>query len=443
MRQKIHQFIEKEMKLTPGTKLIAGVSGGADSVVMLHILNDLGYDCIVAHCNFHLRGEESDRDEKVVENWAKRLQLPFEKVDFDTSSYAKENKLSIEMAARELRYHWFEKIRQKHHAEYISVAHHADDSAETLLMNLIRGTGLRGLKGIEAINGKIIRPMLCCSRNEIETYAESNRLNFITDSTNANTDFVRNKIRLETIPSLAEINPSIKQTLTETADRLLGAWKVYEQTIEKIKSEITSIKNDRLYIHIKKLQQQADVRTVLFELLQPYQFHSDVVKQIAESLEDNSGLTFHSSEHTLLKDREYLILTKNAEIGNDFTEILIQENTTEILTPISLSFKKMEKNEPFVISKHPKKIHLNYYRLKFPLTIRKWRSGDVFKPFGMNHFKKISDYLIDQKVDVITKQNTFVITSDDEIVCILGMRTDNRYKVDENATTIWEINVNF
>ncbi|MGC3976911.1 MAG: tRNA lysidine(34) synthetase TilS [Paludibacteraceae bacterium] len=442
MRHKISRFIAEELKLTPHTKLILGISGGIDSVVMLQILNKLDYKCVIAHCNFHLRGEESSRDEEVVHRLADKLQLPFEKIDFDTKAYARKHKLSIEMAARDLRYNWFENLRQKYNSPYIAVAHHKDDSIETLLMNLIRGTGLRGLKGIEPINGKIIRPLLCCTRQEIESYATKNHLNFVTDSTNADTDFVRNKIRLQIIPALAEINPSIKQTLSETTERLQGTWKIFEQTIQEIKQEITIIKDNKLHINIKKLQQQADIRTVLFEILQPYSFHPDVVNQVTDNLTSNSGLKFYSADYILIKDRDYLILIKNTELENEANEVLIEKDQARLDTPIALTFAIKKKDTDFIVSKSKYKIHLNYDKLKFPLVVRKWRPGDIFKPFGMQNFKKVSNFLIDEKVDLITKQHTLVIASNEDIVWIIGMRIDNRFKISEKTTRIFEINVN-
>lgn len=434
--QKIQQFIEKEIKISASSKLIVGVSGGADSVVMLHILRKFGYSCVVAHCNFHLRGEESNRDEKFVENICEENQLPFFKIDFDTTEFAKQNKISIEMAARDLRYAWFEKIRSEQHADFIAVAHHADDSIETFLMNLVRGSGLRGLKGIEGRNGKVIRPLLCCNRTEIEKFAEQHTLDFITDSTNLNTDFLRNKIRLELLPLLADFNPSIKQTFTETIERLSGTWKIFDNYIDKIKNEITFEKNDNLYIEISKLQQQTDVNTVLFEILQPYHFNTDVVKQIAGNLNSTSGLKFISENYLLVKDRDFLILSKKNLTDIEFE---ISNNDTEIFNPIHLLFYKIARSNEVEISKKTDKIHIDFDLLHFPLTLRKWEKGDFFYPFGMNNKKKVSDFFIDEKVNLIDKQNAWLLLSDDKIVWIVGMRVDNRFRITEKTENILEI----
>lgn len=436
-RQKIGQFIEKEIGLEPGTRLIAGVSGGVDSVVMLHVLSTLGYACVVAHCNFHLRGEESNRDEDFVRALAKKYQLPFLKIDFDTREYARQQKISIEMAARDLRYAWFEKIRAEQNAAAIAVAHHADDSVETFLMNLMRGSGLRGLKGIEPKNGNIIRPLLYCTRNKVETYARENGLKSVFDSTNADTDFLRNKIRLELLPLLAEFNPSIRQTLAETIGRLQGTWKVFENNIEKIAQEITFIRNGNLYIDIKKLQCQPDVPTVLFELLQPYRFHTDVVNQIVENLEDTSGTQFQADGYLLIKDREYLILSEEKEPESFETEISTE--ITEINTPIHLIFNKKEKKEDFIVSKTAEKAHVDFDKLRFPLKLRAWRAGDVFYPFGMTQSKKVSDFLIDEKVNVLEKQQIRVLVSGNDIVWIVGMRVDNRFRVTDDTENVLEM----
>ena len=437
IRQKIGQFIQKKINVSSGARLILGVSGGVDSVVMLHVLSSLDYKCVVAHCNFHLRSEESNRDEAFVKALAESFRLPFLKTDFDTREYARQQKISIEMAARDLRYAWFEKIRKEQNAEAIAVAHHADDSVETFLMNLMRGSGLRGLKGIEPINGNVIRPLLCCTRGEIETYARVNKLKSVFDSTNSNTDFLRNKIRLELLPMLAEFNPSIRQTLTETIGRMQGAWKVFENNIEKITRENTFRQNGYLYIDIQKLQRQPDVNTVLFELLQPYHFHTDVVNQIVENLQDTSGARFQSDGYVLIKDREYLILSEEKR-RNDF-ETEISEGNIEIKTPIHLFFNKKEKKDDFNISKTKEAVHVDFDKLRFPLTLRVWRAGDIFYPFGMTRSKKVSDFLIDEKVNVLEKQHTYVLLSGNDIVWVVGMRVDNRFRVTNETKNVFEI----
>lgn len=435
--QKIKQFIEKKIKLLPPAKLIVGISGGADSVVLLHLLKKMGYTCIAAHCNFHLRGIESDRDELFVTNFTEKLDIPLEKIDFYTTQYAKEHKISIEMAARDLRYHWFEDIRLKQNAVAIAVAHHADDSIETFLMNLIRGSGLKGLKGIEPVNGKIIRPLLAVSRKEIETYSAENELSYVTDSTNQSTLYLRNKIRLELLPMLAELNPSIRQTLAETIERMQDTWSIFNGETEKVKKDISFEKEQKFYIDINKLKALQGNETILFEILQDFDFNSDTVKNIIESLDKNSGLKFFSSKKILIKDRNFLIISDYVNTKNE--KNTIDENCEEISFPVSLKIKKIERNENYIVSKKSDVAHIDIDKLKFPLTVRKWKNGDTFIPFGMKKLKKVSDFLINEKVNIIDKENIWVVESAGIIVWIVGMRIDGRFSISKNSKNILEL----
>lgn len=439
MQQKVWQFIENEIKIAPKSRIVVGVSGGADSVAMLHVLRSLGYECIAAHCNFHLRGAESDRDEYEVRKLSAKLQVSFVKTDFDTVNYAKKNKISIEMAARELRYSWFESVRQKQQAKVIAVAHHIDDSIETFLLNLIRGSGLRGLKGIEPVNDNVTRPLLCTTREEIVKYVTENELNHIIDSSNENIDFLRNKVRLQLLPLLAEFNPSIRQTLQETIERMRGTWKVFEHTTEKIKSEIATVRQRHLYIDINKLQKQPDIKTVLFEILQPYHFHGDIIEQITENLDNESGLKFYSENYILIKDRDFLILSEKK--GESDLQITIPEYRSKIEYPVWLIFEKKNVDNNFDISKNKNTVHIDLDKIKFPLTLRKWQNGDYFYPFGMKNRKKISDFLIDRKINILDKQNTWLLISDNQVVWIVGERLDNRFGVTQETTRVLEISL--
>ena len=438
--KKVQLFIENNQLLTPKGRVIVGVSGGVDSVVMLNILTVSGYECVVAHCNFHLRGKESDRDEQFVADLVQKYGLIFKKVDFDTVNYAKRYKISIEMAARDLRYDWFAGLLKEMRAEAIAVAHHSDDSIETMLINSIRGSGLRGLYGIDERNGNIIRPMLSCSREEIENYAHKNNLNYVVDSTNAASDYLRNKFRNEILPALAVINPSVKVTFLENMNRVRGAWKIYDQKIREIKEEISFTKDNQLYIDLEKLKQQVDVTTVLFELLQPYHFKNSIVNDIVDGLKNNSGAKFFSDTHCVLKDRIHLIVRTNKTKSD--IEYSIDKETASITEPVSMEFREFLKTDDFQFSRKSDIVHVDADKLKYPLILRPWRKGDTFYPFGMTSKKKVSNFFIDQKINRFQKDDIWLLISDEEIIWIAGLRLDNRFRITEETRNILEIRIN-
>ena len=437
--KKVRQFIDSNQLLIDNDRILVGVSGGADSVVLLHILLKLGFECVVAHCNFHLRGEESMRDELFVEKLAEKYKLIYKKTDFDTVRFAKSNKISIEMAAREMRYAWFKKLAPENKCQAIATAHHTDDSIETLLLNMIRGTGLKGLTGIEPRNGDIVRPVLCCTRSEIEQYAQKNKLEYITDSTNLANEYSRNKIRNLILPMMADINPSVKQSLAENISRFRGSWKIYSEKIAEIEAHITFNKENQTFVDIDKLKSQSDPKTVLFEILQKYQFNSDVISNIFEGLDKSSGKRYYSDTHRLLKDREHLIVDEIEP--NNTLEFSIDESTKSISIPINLSLNKKARNEDFIISKKSDKIHIDADKIKFPLTLRKWKKGDSFHPFGMKESKKLSDFFINEKINRNQKENIWLLVSDNKIVWIIGLRMDERFRITEKTKNILEISL--
>lgn len=437
--KKVRQFIDSNQLLIDNDRILVGVSGGADSVVLLHILLKLGFECVVAHCNFHLRGDESMRDELFVEKLAEKYKLIYKKTDFDTVRFAKSNKISIEMAAREMRYAWFKKLAPENKCQTIATAHHTDDSIETLLLNMIRGTGLKGLTGIEPRNGDIVRPVLCCTRSEIEQYAQKNKLEYITDSTNLANEYSRNKIRNLILPMMADINPSVKQSLAENISRFRGSWKIYSEKIAEIEAHITFNKENQTFVDIDKLKSQSDPKTILFEILQKYQFNSDVISNIFEALDKSSGKRYYSDTHRLLKDREHLIVDEIEP--NNTLEFSIDESTKSISIPINLSLNKKARNEDFIISKKSDIIHIDADKIKFPLTLRKWKKGDSFHPFGMKESKKLSDFFINEKINRNQKENIWLLVSDNKIVWIIGLRMDERFRITEKTKNILEISL--
>ncbi len=435
MQNKVKEYIHHELPLHDNSKIIVGVSGGADSMALLHILIRLGYNCIAAHCNFHLRGEESDRDYLFVKNWCIQNNIRFVYTDFDTKKYMKEKAVSLEMAARELRYEWFEQIRKEHNANVIAVAHHQDDSIETLLINLIRGTGIRGLSGIPPVNGNIVRPLLCLYRQEILEYLQANHIDFIEDSTNNEDIYTRNKIRLNVIPLLETINPSAKQAISKTIKHLSSTEKIYTSAIEK---SIQCVFSDNK-IDIGSLLTQIEPKTVLFEILHPYGFNSENITDIFESLHGQSGKIFYSKDYVLIKDRESLILSKQEQ--RDDSRYTIQKGQLNIDSPVPLSIEYIKNDTSLQIEKKPDTIYLDKSKLSFPLTIRRWMQGDKFVPFGMNGSKKISDYFSDNKFNLIEKENVWLLCSGNKIVWIIGERADNRFRITGNTSEIIKISL--
>lgn len=434
MHRKVQNYIEKHQLITPDSKVIIGVSGGADSVALLHLIHSLSYQCVVAHCNFHLRMEESDRDELFVRNMASEFKIPYYSVDFDTTEYARTHKVSIEMAARDLRYNWFEKLRVQLNAQAVLVAHHADDNIETLLMNLVRGTGLRGMTGIPNRNGKIVRPLLCCSREEILNYLMKYDLEYVEDSTNALSDYTRNKFRNEILPLLEEVNPSVRQTLYKTIERFENIESLVNNSIaDFIKNHVIEMQ-DSLKINIASLIEREHFALILFEILNPLGFNETTIDNICKSIGSTPGKIFYAPDRVLLIDREFLIV--NYKNSNSNQEYIITNSDKAIAFPIEMSIDKFARTDNFVVSKNKEHVHIDADKLKFPLIIRRWRDGDSFMPFGMKNRKKLSDFFIDEKFSRFEKDNCWLLTSENEIVWIIGHRIDNRFRINEKTKDI-------
>ncbi|MDR1679615.1 MAG: tRNA lysidine(34) synthetase TilS [Prevotellaceae bacterium] len=435
MLEKITRYIHENNLPQPPAKLIAAVSGGADSVAMLQLLYRLGFNCVVAHCNFTLRGSESDRDEDFVKNLAQSLSLPFFCATFDTRKIAAERGVSIEMAARDLRYEYFEQLRQSECAEAIAVAHHAGDQAETFLMKLVRGAGLRGLTGIKARNGYIIRPLLWASRAEIERFLAANGLAYISDSSNDEEMYTRNRFRHSVIPLLETINPAAKETILATISRLQDAERIYEIGFRQIKSEILTYTKTGVSIYLPRLAETGATKTVLHELLSPYGFSAQQTDDLAVALaEMPSGRQFFSHTHRAVKDRDRLLVSPIDSSSNEIFSI--EKNQSALSEPLSLRFEEISSLEGYDL-KDKNTAFLDAKKLQFPLHLRRWQAGDSFVPFGMKGRKKLSDYFVDKKYSLPAKKQVWVLLSGNDIVWIVGDRIDNRYRVQADTETVF------
>ena len=432
---KVERFIQRHGLLTGKRLVLVGLSGGADSVALLGVLVRLGYPCRALHCNFHLRGDESDRDEVFARQFADSLGVPFLKVDFDTRGYAAIHQESIEMAARSLRYRWFEEQRQAFNAEAIAVAHHRDDSVETLLMNLLRGSGIRGLGGIRPRNGQVVRPLLAVSRAEIEEWLQTQGWDYVTDSSNLSDAYTRNFIRLRVLPLLEQLNPAARETIARAAAHLSAAEQLYAYTVEEARKAVF-ITADSL--SIEALMRYPSPETLLYEWLRPLGFSRIVVGELFESLTGLSGKQFYSATHQVLKDRDRLYIAPLQE-PSAWQPIEIPVATGELTQPLHLSFQLMERTSDFQLERASDAAYFDAEKLPGRLTLRLPQTGDWFVPFGMRGRKKLSDFFADQKMNRWEKLRQPLLCAGESIVWVVGRRADDRFRVGEETKMIFSV----
>ena len=415
----IQKYIEEKHLFTLRDKVLVALSGGADSVALLRVLLVLGYHCEAAHCNFHLRGEESNRDERFVNELCKELGVTLHITHFDTVAYAAQHHVSIEMAAREMRYNWFEQLRKEREMAVIAVAHHRDDSVETFLLNLIRGAGINGLKGIRPHHGNIVRPLLDVNRQDILNYLHHLHQDYVTDSTNLQDEYMRNKIRLNILPMLRELNPSVSESIAETSKRLADVSLIYNKEIETGKIRVMEKSG---HILISRLMEEVAPMALLFEILHPLGFNSVQVEDVFRSLSAQSGKRFVSAEWEVLRDRTELIIQPRRQENNDSSG-----NMPDLV------METVEITSDFMIPKDKDTACLDADKVVQPLIVRKWQRGDKFVPFGMKGKKNVSDYLTDRKFSLFQKENQYVVCSEDKIVWLVGERSDDRFRITENT----------
>ena len=416
----VKEYIQQNIPLVENDKVLVGLSGGADSVALLSILKELGYCCFAAHCHFALRGEESDRDRNFAKQISAKLGVPFIEVKFDTLKYAADKKISVEMACRELRYEWFETQRTALGCRCLAVAHHRDDSVETVLINLIRGTGISGLTGIAPLNGTVIRPILGLSREEVENYISQSNLNYVTDSTNKETIYVRNKIRNRILPLMKEINPSVYEAIEATSVHLSETELIYREALNKKIESIVEVRDEVAYIKIEKLTEQTAVRTILYEILKPYGFITSQLNDIIASFNEESGKRFFSLTHRIIKDRNRLIV---APLGKE-DNYLIHYPANEMLR---VEYMAVEDLPPFTRDKSC--AYFDADKLPENLILRHWRMGDRFLPFGMKGTQKLSDYFTTHKFSLLQKEQIWLLVAGDEILWLVGERQSDKYRI--------------
>lgn len=427
MIEKFKSHLSNNFPFLKGKKLLLATSGGLDSMVMAHLFQALDNEFAIAHCNFQLRGMESFGDQKFVQDFADTNKIPIFITQFDTQAFANDYKLSTQVAARELRYNWFYELLETENYDYILTAHHSDDNIETFLIHLVRGSGLDGFTGIPTQNNSVIRPLLAFSRDEISNYASANALLWREDSSNASDKYLRNKIRHDLVPILKELNPNFLTSFQNTQKYLKEAQAMVEDATIMIYQQVATEIEDKIHFDIQKLTKLPNYKSYLYQWLKEFGFSA--WDDIYDLVTSQSGKQVFSGEFRLLKDRHFLILSPMNEI--DATEeYCIDENQKEVNFPIKLSFCNKDYNP----NTDNSIIFVDGDKLKYPLVLKRFEKGAVFQPFGMNgKSKKVSKLFKDEKLSLLQKENTWILYSDNEIVWVVGIRQDERFKI-ENTT---------
>jgi tRNA(Ile)-lysidine synthase len=431
MLQKFKEHIHIHFPFLKDQKLLIAVSGGLDSVVLTHLFSELNIPISLAHCNFQLRKKESDLDEEFVKSISQKTSNQIFNIKFKTEEFSKKHKFSTQIAARELRYNWFQELLKEHNLDFVLTAHHADDNLETFLINLTRGTGLDGFTGIPAINGNIVRPLLAFSREEILAYAQTNNIVWREDASNASTKYIRNKIRHQIVPVLKEINPNLLETFARTSANLKESKQIIEDKLADISSEVmettysTGLQITKF--SIAKINELSNPKAYLYPLLKAYNFTA--WNDIYNLLSAQSGKQIFSKTHRLLKDRDFLILSAKILSTASEEKFRVEKNALEILNPIHLIFEDIHQKS----TENKQTIYVDKDVLKYPLIVRKWRNGDYFYPIGMQGKKKLSNYFKDEKFSLFEKEDTWLLcTAENEIIWVINHRQDKRFVNEHN-----------
>ncbi len=427
--QQFTDYISQHQLFEKNDHVLLAVSGGKDSVLMTQLFKLAGFNFSIAHCNFNLRANEAQRDEAFVKLLADDMGVPFHVVHFDTKAFAEQNRISTQMAARQLRYEWFDALREQYHYQYVAVAHHQNDAIETVLLNLVRGTGISGMHGILPKRGRLIRPLLFLSRQEIDDIVASHNFSFVEDSSNQSSKYARNKIRLNVIPYLREINPRLEETFAENIHRFAETEVLVQSVVAEKRNQLFIQERGDIVIDIKELAALQPQKLLFFELLKPLNFTSSVVDEVLSSLDKQSGTSFYSSTHRLTVDRDRLVISPLIEKTQELYYLHGEGSLKLGEERISLT---LSENLNFKADKEVAYVDANL--LIFPLIVRYRQPGDRFKPLGMKSLKKLSDFFVDEKVPVPQKDKVpLLINGNGDLLWVAGMRQDERYKV--RATT--------
>lgn len=453
--QKFIEFIKKENFFQSKDKLLLAVSGGVDSIVLCELCKQAGFDFVIAHCNFQLRGEESERDEKFVREIVKKYNAEIFVKKFDTEKFAEEKKISIQVAARELRYSWFgflidnqqnaidnnKKIEnyQLPIADWILTAHHANDNIETLLMNFFKGSGVAGLRGILPKHGKIIRPLLFAKKEELVDFAKENNLQYVEDSSNASDKYTRNYFRNQLIPSVQKVFPQVEENLLHNIQRFNDIETIYSKAITAHKNKLLEKRGEEIHIPVLKLLKSEPLTTIVFEIIKDFGFTANQTEEVIKLLKSDTGKYVQSNIHRIIKNRNWLII---APINSLIAEnILIEEKDKVVEFSTGKVVIKQVSASGYKLSGIESIAQLDAGEIKFPLLLRKWKQGDYFYPLGMTRKKKLSKFFIDQKLSLSQKENTWVLEMNKKIIWIVGMRIDNRFKISSKTKNILKISL--
>ena len=429
MLQKFKQHLHQNFPFLEGSKLLIAISGGIDSVVLAHLCSQLNLNFSLCHCNFNLRGQESDEDEAFVKSLAKTLKIPVYATSFETEKYAKTNKISIQVAARDLRYNWFYKLLDAKDYDYVLTAHNSNDNLETFIINLIRGSGLEGFTGIPAINKKSVRPLLAFSRDDITLFAIKNEIVWREDRSNASVKYVRNKVRHKVIPILKELNPHILKSFQNTLEHLNESQSLINDALKNITTNVVSYENDLLKISCKEIDKLSNKKAYLYQLLHGYGFTA--WNDIVDLISAQPGKQVFSNTHRLLKDRNFLIVTTINKNQSTKDPILIDQKVSEITNPIKLIIQKTDD----YTSKNNHQIIIDNDLISYPLSLKKWHHGDAMYPTGMIGSKKISQLFKDNKLSLLDKEKIWMLTdAKDHIIWVVGLRQDRRYLANKTTT---------
>lgn len=417
--------------------ILLAVSGGADSMAMASLFIHTGFHIGIAHCNFQLRGTESDQDELLVKSFALHVNVGFFNIHFDTKKLAHEKKLSVEEAARNLRYEWFEKIRQENDFTFIATAHHQNDHVETLLFNFFRGTGLHGLHGIPVRQGKIIRPLLFLTKMEILNYINENKILFATDRTNLSNEYSRNFLRNTVIPQLEVHFPGVQKRLSQNIQRFSEAEQLYNQSIDRYKTNLIEERRNELFIPVLKLQKCNPLPTIAYEVFKTWNFSFEQSRQIIQMMDSGPGKTISSPTHRVIRDRKWFIISPLKE--RDISHVQIGKD--QKLVELNDLILKLSYHGPdtYQLSTSEDVASLDTSKITFPLLLRPWKQGDYFYPLGLAKKKKLSRFFIDKKIPLHQKGNIWILESDKKIMWVVGMRIDNRFKITGKTKEILQI----